>query len=131
MTDQKPTVFYDGACPLCRREIAFYQKRAGAERIDWIDVSEAQGEVEVAPGLSKCDALARFHVRDEAGRLISGGRAFAVLWRALPGFRWAGRMALLPPLSWIIDPLYDLFLKLRPALQRLAARREAAITSRT
>ncbi len=131
MTENTPTVYYDGSCPLCRREIAFYQGRAGAEDIAWVDVSAARGNADVAPGLSKCDALARFHVRDETGRLISGGRAFAVLWRALPGFRWAGRLFLLPPLSWVIDPLYDLFLKLRPALQRLAARRDAAVTSRT
>ena len=52
------TVFYDGACPLCRREIAFYRRRRGAARIRWLDISRAP-EGEVAPGLSRCAALAR------------------------------------------------------------------------
>ena len=50
------TVFYDGSCPLCRREIDFYRRRRGAARIDWLDISGLP-EGEVAPGLSRCAAL--------------------------------------------------------------------------
>ncbi|MEC8852758.1 MAG: DCC1-like thiol-disulfide oxidoreductase family protein, partial [Pseudomonadota bacterium] len=43
MATPKPTapltIFYDGGCPLCAREIAFYRRRAGAGRLDWIDVA--------------------------------------------------------------------------------------------
>ena len=115
------TVFYDGACPLCRREGAFYRRRRGAEAVRWIDVSRC-GEGEVAPGLSRQRALARFHVRDGAGRLISGGRAFARLWQALPALRFWGQLLSRPPLVWLLDPAYALFLKLRPRLQALARR---------
>ena len=118
----KPTVFYDGGCPLCRREIGFYQRRRGADQITWIDVSQAKKNEEVAPGLCKHAAMARFHIRGAEGQIISGGRAFAYLWSLLPGFRPWGRLLLLPPFSWLIDPAYDLFLKLRPGLQRLMAR---------
>jgi len=34
------TVFYDGACPLCRREIAFYQRLDRAQRLVWRDVAK-------------------------------------------------------------------------------------------
>ncbi len=30
------TVYYDGTCPLCRREIAFYRRCAGATSIVWV-----------------------------------------------------------------------------------------------
>ena len=115
------TVFYDAACPLCHREIAFYRRREGADRICWIDVN-SQDCGELAPGLSKERALARFHVLDGEGRLISGGPAFARLWQALPGFRFYGRILGRAPLVWLLDPAYNLFLRLRPRLQALARR---------
>ncbi|MHA7873694.1 MAG: thiol-disulfide oxidoreductase DCC family protein [Hyphococcus sp.] len=115
------TVFFDGACPLCRREIAFYQKRRGADAIEWRDVSVETAR-EVAPGLSACDAMARFHVRDASGALYAGGDAFARLWRALPAFRVFGEIARIPPIGWVLNRLYDGFLKIRPHLQASARR---------
>lgn len=115
------TVFYDGACPLCRREIDFYRRRKGAQSLDWVDVSQSDGEM-VAPGLSKAEAMARFHVKRGDGQLASGGLAFAQLWAALPGFRPFGRVLQWPPLAWLVERGYRLFLKLRPRLQALARR---------
>ncbi len=117
----RPTVFYDGACPLCAREIAFYQARAGADGVCWVDISRSD-HGEVAPGLSRDQALARFHVLDVDGRLFSGGLAFARLWRALPGFRLFGRLFQVRPLAWGLDHAYDVFLRFRPQLQALARR---------
>lgn len=124
-THKSLIVYYDGACPLCRREIAFYRKRRGAERIDWRDVSEAAGG-DIAPGLSTCDARARFHVRDSDGALYSGGDAFARLWRVLPAFRLAGWLARYQPFRWGLNRSYDAFLKIRPRLQAFARRRTDA-----
>ncbi|WP_420347501.1 demethoxyubiquinone hydroxylase family protein [Pelagibius sp.] len=120
---QRLTVFYDGACPLCRREIAFYRGRRGAETVTWCDVSTVDAP-EVTDGLSRDAALARFHVRDASGRLMSGGAAFARLWEEMPAFRSLGRAFRHPPLRWLIDRSYDLFLHLRPGLQWLARRAE-------
>ena len=112
------TVFYDGACPLCTREIGFYKTRTGAEAINWVDVSCA-AQNEVAPGLSREQALARFHVMKPGGALISNGRAFAELWAALPGYRLVGEIARRAPFAWILDGAYGVFLKLRPRLQAM------------
>ncbi|MDX1581751.1 MAG: DUF393 domain-containing protein [Alphaproteobacteria bacterium] len=117
------TVFYDGNCPLCAREIAFYQRRRGADKIAWQDVSSTPGE-DVAPGLSRQQAMARFHVQEGDGDVISGGAAFARLWQALPAFRPFGLVFSVPPFSWLLDAAYPLFLKLRPRLQRLAAKKQ-------
>lgn len=113
------TVYFDGACPLCRREIDFYRRRRGADRIQWVDVSSAN-EQQLSSGLCRSDALARFHVRRSDGRLDSGGRAFAELWYALPDFRWLGRIARTPLLTPVLETAYRGFLHLRPAMQRLA-----------
>lgn len=119
------TVFFDGTCPLCEREVSFYRRREGARAIRWIDVSDAP-EGTVAPGLTRAQALARFHVRDARGELVSGGSAFASLWSAMPGFRILGRVFNLPPFAWLLDRTYDLFLKVRPRLQAIVSSRAEA-----
>lgn len=113
---QQLQVFYDGVCPLCRREIAFYMRRRGADRISWVDVSTARSD-EVAPGLSRCDALARFHVMTARGRLVSGAEAFATLWAELPAFRPLGRLFQTRLMAFMLEPAYTLFLRFRPRLQ--------------
>ena len=117
-SNQRLQVFYDGGCPLCRREIAFYMRRGGADQISWVDVSASRAE-HVAPGLSRCDALARFHVLTACGRLVSGAEAFATLWTELPAFRPVGRIIKTRPMTFILEPTYMLFLKFRPRLQSL------------
>ena len=35
----RPVVFYDGACPLCSREIAHYRRRQDSDDLLWLDIS--------------------------------------------------------------------------------------------
>jgi predicted DCC family thiol-disulfide oxidoreductase YuxK len=119
-TTPRVTVLYDGACPLCRREIGLYQRADGAEGIAWQDVSPPDAD----PGcISREEAMRRFHVIDETGQLRSGADAFIALWLSLPRWRWLGRIASLPPLPWLLERAYRGFLVIRPAMQRLAARK--------
>ena len=112
---EKITVFYDGACPLCQREIAFYRRQRGAGTVQWMDVSRATGD-HIAPGLTRSQALQRFHVRRADGKLVSGVTAFALLWLALPGFRPWGKAIQARPVIWVLDHCYDLLLKVRPLI---------------
>ncbi len=121
---QSLSVYFDGACPLCRREIDFYRRRRGADRIEWVDVSKEGCEM-VGPDLSRSKALGRFHVRLSDGELVSGGRAFAELWAALPGFRWVGAAARTRLVVPLLELGYRGFLYLRPGMQRLARRAES------
>ncbi len=115
------TIYYDGSCPLCRREIAFYRRLPAAAQLDWVDVSA--GNTPLGSDLSCEAAMRRFHVRDNSkGQLLSGGAAFARLWRALPGWRVLGWCFAWPPLSWALEAAYRAFLPLRPRLQRWASR---------
>lgn len=119
-TAPKVTVLYDGACPLCRREIGVYQRAEGAERVSWCDVSPADA---APPGITREEAMSRFHVIDSDGSLKSGAAAFIALWLSLPRWRWMGRIASLPPLPWLLERAYAGFLRIRPAVQRWVARR--------
>jgi predicted DCC family thiol-disulfide oxidoreductase YuxK len=110
------TVFYDGSCPLCRREIGFYRRCKGAQTVRWEDVSLASpSELE---GLSRAQAMARFQVRRADGSIVSGGRAFAALWLALPGFRPFGLLAYRN--TWLLDRAYEQFLRIRPLIRSFA-----------
>lgn len=120
-TSARPTVYYDGACPLCRREIGFYRGR-NEDAAEWVDVSRD------APGaeLSKEDALARFHVRRADGSLVSGAEGFFELWRAMPGWRHLARLSAVPGVLPVTERAYRGFLRVRPRVSAWLKRREAA-----
>jgi 3-demethoxyubiquinol 3-hydroxylase len=115
--DEALTVFYDGGCPLCRREIGLYQGLCATEAVRWHDVHAQAPDPAV---LSSAQAMARFHVRDAQGQLFSGAAAFVVLWRALPGWRWLARVAALPGALPLMEWSYRGFLRVRPTMQRAA-----------
>lgn len=114
-----PTVYYDGSCPLCRAEIGHYRSLEGAEAFCFRDVS--QPDCEPAGDLTRRDAMRRFHVRAADGRLLSGAEAFAEVWRHLPRWRWAARVAALPGVLRVLEAGYRLFLPVRPYISRVLA----------
>ncbi len=114
------TLYYDGGCPVCTREVGFYQRRCGAERIKWVNLAQC-ADAELGTDLSREAAYARLHARLPDGELVSGARAFAALWQALPAFRLAGRVAALPGVVHALDWGYRGFLKLRRLWRRDAA----------
>ena len=114
------TVLYDGACPLCRREIGIYRGLQSDAPVCFADVSDASQAL--PPGTTREQLLTRFHVRDAEGRLLSGAQAFLALWDTLPGWRWLARVGRLPGAAWAMERVYRLFLRVRPALQRWATR---------
>ena len=109
-------VFYDGACPLCLREVGIYQRMNGGEALDWRDVSTGCA----APDLTQEAALARFHVRRADGSLAVGAEAWAALWRAMPKLARWGRVLDRQPFLAMGAVGYRGFLLIRPLLQRLA-----------
>lgn len=115
MNAARPIVYFDGGCPVCTREIAFYRRRPGMEdAIVWQDVMA--GDTAPASDLDRETALARFHLRQADGRLVSGAAAFIALWRMTPGFTWLGRLLGTPPLPWLAERAYAGFLRIRPLI---------------
>lgn len=114
------TVLYDGACPLCRREIGVYKNMRPNTPLCFADVSDAAAAL--PPGTTREQLLARFHVRRPSGQLISGAEAFIALWATLPGWRWLALAGRLPGALWTMERCYRGFLKVRPSMQRWAAR---------
>eukprot|EP00808_Paulinella_micropora_P020533 g36040.t1 len=90
------TVFYDGSCPLCNAEIAYYMRLAGPvssaarSQLRFFDLSahDHTGPLQSAFGISMEQAMASMFVVDDHGHLHTGAYAFAALWRALPAGPW-------------------------------------------
>ncbi len=106
-------VWYDGACPLCVREIALMRKLDWRKAIDFRDIAPDDA---VCP-TDRLLMLARLHAR-ENGVLLNGAAAFAAMWRAIPVLRPLGLLARNGRVLGILEKLYVQFLKIRPRLQR-------------
>lgn len=124
--DEPLRMFHDGACPLCTLEVAHYRKLDREGKISFIDATCADKDVSaqlVSAGLTQAVALRRLHVVLPDGRIVSGARAFVALWRVLPRWRRIAPIAGAPPIIWILEGLYRLFLPIRPLLARSLGRR--------
>ncbi|MEM9062049.1 MAG: DUF393 domain-containing protein [Pseudomonadota bacterium] len=106
-------VYYDGGCPLCRREIGWYQGKTGADAIDWVNVA-GDGTIDGPPGLTHEDLLRRFTVERRNGKTARGAAGFISLWRALPSTRMLAIAADNLVVTWFAERLYRTFLWLRP-----------------
>jgi predicted DCC family thiol-disulfide oxidoreductase YuxK len=87
----KPTLYFDGGCPVCSREVAMYRRQPGADGVRWVDVARCE-TADLGYGLTREAAMARLHLRRPDGSLVSGAEAFAALWQALPRWSWLGRL---------------------------------------
>jgi predicted DCC family thiol-disulfide oxidoreductase YuxK len=110
------TVWYDGACPLCIREISLMRRLDRAAAIDFVDVAPEGAACPIDRQL----LLARFHARESGGPVLDGAAAFAAMWRAIPVLRPLGLLARNPVVLAGLERLYTAFLKVRPTLQSWA-----------
>jgi predicted DCC family thiol-disulfide oxidoreductase YuxK len=110
-------VWFDGACPLCLREIALMRRLDKRGGINFIDV--AAGADPSCP-IDRAQLLARFHA-EEDGVVHSGAAAFAAMWRAIPLLRPLGLAARNRHVLRVLEAAYIRFLKVRPRLQRFFA----------
>lgn len=104
-------VFFDGDCPLCKREVTFLTKRDKHRRIIATDIAHADFDA------SKFERSHEEFMATIQGRLadetwISGVEVFRNLYAAV-GFTRLVRISRFKPLAWILDLSYAFFAKHR------------------
>lgn len=109
---RKSTVYFDGSCPVCRAEIAYYRRRDQAGALCFVDISESGAAT--PEGVTRQRALGRFHVRASDGRVRSGAAAFVEVWSRLPEWCWLARAASLPGALAALELGYRILLPVRP-----------------
>jgi predicted DCC family thiol-disulfide oxidoreductase YuxK len=103
------TVFYDGKCGLCRREIEHYKRIAANDVFEWVDITIAPQPF-TALGYRVSDGLKVLHVQDTKGRMHQGVAAFITIWQHLPrGWPLAAKILRIPLLLKLAEKIYILF----------------------
>ena len=93
------TVFFDGACPICDREIALMKRLDRRRQLEFCDFS-AQEYDAVSSGFATEDLGAVIHARWADGSVITGVEVFRAMWEAVG----LGFLAKLSRLS-LVEPL--------------------------
>lgn len=102
------TVFYDGKCGLCLKEINHYRKIAPEGIFDWQDITNSTGKLE-EEGIALSEGLRLLHAKDENGKLHVGVDAFILIWKQLRRWRTLAMFLCLPLVRQSVSIVYKAF----------------------
>ncbi|MCH2038298.1 MAG: DUF393 domain-containing protein [Rickettsiales bacterium] len=102
------TVFYDGKCGLCSKEINHYRNIAPDGIFDWQDITENSDDLK-KEGISLSQGLKLLHAKDDHGTLHIGVDAFILIWKQLKRWRILAAFVGLPLIRQIANMSYTLF----------------------
>jgi predicted DCC family thiol-disulfide oxidoreductase YuxK len=120
-------IYYDGACPLCSREIEHYKKQDSHNRLKLIDISDPHFDAE-KEGVDSQRVHQLMHVRKPDQELSTGIDAFLAIWRELPGYGWLIHLVGNPLLKPFFDLGYHGFARIRSFLPK--RRRDSCTTDK-
>ena len=99
MTQYPLTVFFDGACPICAREIALMKRLDRKRQLTLCDFSRSDYD-EASIGVAPAELGRVIHARWADGSVITGVEVFRAMWEAVG----LGLLATLSRLS-LVEPL--------------------------
>ena len=111
------TVFYDGKCGLCSKEINHYRKIAPKGIFDWQDITESDEKLKIE-GISLPEGLKILHAKDNDGKIHLGVKAFILIWKQLKWWNLLAKFISLPIIFQITNFVYLRFANWR--FKRLA-----------
>ena len=95
-------VYYNESCNICRAEINLYKKQ-NIKEIEWVDITDNV----IAEKNTLKDGktlLRRLHV-EEDGQVFEGAKAFLLVWKKLPKYKFLYTFFKLP----IVFSLFSFF----------------------
>ncbi len=108
MAPLKATLYYDGRCPLCMREMG----RLGKLKTAQLQLEDIHG-LATASDLPDRDTLLRtLHLRLPDGSMLTGADANVAAWQYTRHGRWF-RWLRWPGLSLVVDKVYDAWARWR------------------
>jgi predicted DCC family thiol-disulfide oxidoreductase YuxK len=108
-------VFYDGDCPVCRREAHHIDKLSPAGSANFIDIADPSF-VAREHGLDGAAVQRELHARRADGTLVTGVDALAEMWQLVPRYRFLAALTRTPGVRQLMQVGYAVFARLRPRL---------------
>jgi predicted DCC family thiol-disulfide oxidoreductase YuxK len=114
------TLYFDGECPFCVREVRWLQRRDRQGGLAAVDIAAAEFDP-AAIGRTREEMMARIHGRRADGEVITGMEVFREAYRAV-GLGWITAPTGWPLLRPLFDCAYRAFARNRVRLGRLFGR---------
>ncbi len=111
----KNTVFFDGRCPLCRREMRSLQRNDLSNTIDLIDIHSPAFSKYSQPSFD--EAMYELHAFID-GKLLKAADANIAIWQSLGKKKWLILLRL-PVIKQLVNLSYRLFARNRYTLSKL------------
>ncbi len=126
MNKPKLTIFFDGGCPLCKREVDFLQSKNQKGDLSFIDINTSDFSSDFKYGITYKQAMDRIHAMKSDGSVIKDIKVFQEAY-SLIGLGWIYAPTKLPILDKFIEFIYGLWAKyrlkitLRPSIEKLCS----------
>ena len=126
MNTHKLTIFFDGECPLCKREVDFLQSKNQKGTLSFIDINTSDFSSDLKYGITYKQAMDRIHAMKSDGSVIKDIKVFQEAY-SLIGLGWIYAPTKLPILDKFIEFIYGLWAKyrlkitFRPSIEKLCA----------
>ena len=98
-------VYYNESCNICRAEINLYKKQ-NIQEIEWVDITN-NIIAEKDTSKNNKDLLRRLHVK-EGEEVFGGAKAFLILWKKMPKYKFLYTFFKLPIIFGIFSFFYEI-----------------------
>lgn len=102
------TVFYDGKCGLCSKEINYYRNIAPDGVFNWQDITVSAEDLK-KEGIRLCEGLKLLHAKDINGKIYIGVDAFILIWKQLKRWKLLAAIISLPLIRQATNFVYKIF----------------------
>jgi predicted DCC family thiol-disulfide oxidoreductase YuxK len=132
----KIKLLFDGACPLCVREVNFLKRKDGERGlIKFIDIAAEDYDPAENANIDFETAMGRIHAVLPNGEIVQNVEVFRQIYDIL-GIGWIYAVTKLPMIGWLADILYGvwadyrLLLTGRANLQTIVAQRQQLLSAK-
>ena len=107
-SEPRLTLLYDGACPLCLREVKFLKRRDLQGRLAFVDIDQDTYDPAQWKGISYKQAMARIHAIRANGEVLRDVAVFREAYRNID-LGWIYAPTTWPLIGGLIDQIYALW----------------------